>query len=321
MNFNVAKSAKDLFQGHPEAWLSLIDTVVEAVLPDREALSADQRSFWDQFLPVMVDELSSPDFARGLSECSSEEVAVKILVGRVLDSINNERQDLFSQFARVDHETFEAWWLPEDTTIFDIYGNDWAEDPPLAYWETAREEFLESMEIGEIESRVAFRLSSGPELRPKQGHLSALQLSPIDLSLYRALQEHPDFLKNINWRTFERLLADILESLGYKIDLMQGTKDGGIDIIAFRSETEGFGEQRYIIQAKRWANKVGVEPVRQLLFLHGHHRATKACLATTSTFTSGAWELARQYRWQLSLRDLDGIQAWIARAAHLKYGR
>jgi restriction endonuclease Mrr len=73
-----------------------------------------------------------------------------------------------------------------------------------------------------------------------------------------------------------------------------------------------------LIQAKRWSNRVGVEPVRQLLFLHSHHRVTKSCLATTSVFTEGAWALATQYRWQLELRDLDGIRDWVATAVRLK---
>lgn len=51
--------------------------------------------------------------------------------------------------------------------------------------------------------------------------------------------------------------------------------------------------------------------MRQLLFLQSHERATKACLATTARFTEGAWELARQYRWQLELRDHEGLMGWI----------
>jgi restriction system protein len=76
-----------------------------------------------------------------------------------------------------------------------------------------------------------------------------------------------------------------------------------------------FGPQRFLLQAKRYSNKVGIEPVRQLAFLHSHLRATKSCLATTATFTKGAWELAQQYQWQLELRDFDGLQEWIKYAA------
>jgi CheY-like chemotaxis protein len=139
-----------------------------------------------------------------------------------------------------------------------------------------------------------------------------LELNTIDLLLYQQLQRQPELLKSLDWRTFERLLADILETFGYRVELMQGTKDGGIDIIAF--STAEMGSHKYLVQAKRWSHKVGVEPVQRLLFLQSHEKATKSCLATTGQFTRGAWRLADQYEWQLSLRDYQGLQEWIDRA-------
>jgi len=101
------------------------------------------------------------------------------------------------------------------------------------------------------------------------------------------------------------------------VELQQGTKDGGIDLIAVRKD-DFLGEHRYLLQAKRYGNKVGVEPVRQLLFLHSYFRATKSCLACTATFTKGAWELAHQYRWQLELKDVLGLTDWLKTAASIK---
>jgi hypothetical protein len=130
--------------------------------------------------------------------------------------------------------------------------------------------------------------------------------------ILRVIAEDPRLLQQVSWREFERIIADLLARLGFQIELQQGTKDGGIDILALRGGP--MGDHRYLIQAKRWANKVGVEPVRQLLFLQGHYRATKGCLATTGTFTRGALQLASEYRWQLDLKDLEGIQKWVAEA-------
>jgi restriction system protein len=130
--------------------------------------------------------------------------------------------------------------------------------------------------------------------------------------VYRALKQHPELLRTLDWRTFEKLLADILERIGYEIELQRGTKDGGIDIFAVK-RSDVMGPHRYLLQAKRYTHRVGVEPVRELLFLHNHERATKSCLATTSKFTKGAWQLADQYAWQLELRDFDGIHDWISK--------
>lgn len=143
---------------------------------------------------------------------------------------------------------------------------------------------------------------------------SLLSLDVVDVPLYKTLLQHPELLRTLHWRTFEKLLADVLDSFGYEIELQRGTKDGGIDIFALK-KSDAFGTQRFLVQAKRWSNKVGVEPVQQLSFLHNYHKVTKSCLATTAAFTRGAWELADQYQWQLELRDFDGIQEWLHIAA------
>jgi len=149
---------------------------------------------------------------------------------------------------------------------------------------------------------------------------SVVEISTIDLLLYKALEAHPDLMKALDWRTFEKLMADIIETFGYSVELMQGTKDGGIDIIAF-GRPEPWKLHKYIVQAKRWENRVGVEPVQRLLFLHDHLGATRSCLATTSTFTRGAWQLAQTYQWKLELQDYEGLRQWISGAIKLKEGR
>jgi len=142
-------------------------------------------------------------------------------------------------------------------------------------------------------------------------------LSPIDLELYNTLLKHPDLLKQLNWRVFEKLIADILESFNYEVELMQGTKDNGIDVIAVK-KIDTFGIHRYLIQAKRWNNKVGIEPVERLLFKQNDLRATKSCLVTTSQFTKGAWALANKYKYSLDLKDFDRFQLWLKDASILK---
>jgi len=139
----------------------------------------------------------------------------------------------------------------------------------------------------------------------------------IDIKLYEEILKNERLLKTMNWRTFEKLLADILESFGYKIDLMQGTKDGGIDIIAFGKD-KIFGNEKYLIQAKRYKSKVGVEPVRSLLYNLNERKATKCCLATTSLFTKGAWDLKELHKWQLDLKDFDSIKTWLNTAYKIK---
>lgn len=168
---------------------------------------------------------------------------------------------------------------------------------------------------------IVARLPAYPEIadkyislyidRSKSGPIITLDL--VSPELITAISQTPELLHALDWRTFERLLARVLEVLGYEIELQQGTKDGGVDIFAL-CRKEAFGHHRYLLQAKRWKDAVGVEPARELLFLHDYHKVTKSCLATTSKFTRGAWDLAREYRWQLELRDFDRLQEWISLA-------
>ncbi|QDP86710.1 restriction endonuclease (plasmid) [Chryseobacterium sp. SNU WT5] len=138
-------------------------------------------------------------------------------------------------------------------------------------------------------------------------------LNEIDLQVYREIISNPDLAKSINWRNFEFLLAKILEKFEYEVEVLKGSKDGGIDVIALKKNSS-FGNERYLIQAKKWSNKVGVDPVRQLLWAHNEYKVTKSCLITTSKFTKGAWELADKYKWQIELKDYGKLNEWIDEA-------
>lgn len=143
------------------------------------------------------------------------------------------------------------------------------------------------------------------------------QVDFFDPTVYALIKANPELLKTLDWRIFEEMLADMLRTFGYSIELTRRTKDGGIDVIAIKSDRD-FGHHKYILQAKRYTHSVQVSPVRELLYIHGEQKASKSCLATTSTFTKGAWELAEKHRWTLELKDREGILKWIDRIIEIK---
>jgi HJR/Mrr/RecB family endonuclease len=147
-------------------------------------------------------------------------------------------------------------------------------------------------------------------IRPKIITLS----NQFDLKVYKLIAQNPSLLSTMDWRIFEEMLADLLRRFGYEVELTRKTKDGGIDVIAL-SRTSDFGVHKYILQAKRYSTAVQVSPVRELMYLHHEERATKSCLATTSTFTKGAWQEAQKHRWTLELKDKGGILEWIEKIA------
>jgi HJR/Mrr/RecB family endonuclease len=148
------------------------------------------------------------------------------------------------------------------------------------------------------------------ELASTEGNSKIFKISYVDEALYKVLIKNPALVKTLDWRIFEELLADILSKLGYEIELQRGTKDGGVDLFALKKH-HPFGVNRYLIQAKRWNNIVGVEPIERLIWAQGFYKATKACLVTTSTFTKGAWELANCYKWQIELKDFLAFMEWL----------
>lgn len=149
-----------------------------------------------------------------------------------------------------------------------------------------------------------------PLTPPVPSEIQGFTLELVDAALIARLAQEPELLKTLDWRAFEYLLARVLEELEYEVELTRGTKDGGVDIFAIK-RSGAFGAHKYLLQAKRWSRVVGVEPVRELLFLHDRYKVTKSCLATTSRFTHGAWELAREYKWTLELKDYEGLREWI----------
>lgn len=157
-------------------------------------------------------------------------------------------------------------------------------------------------------------VTPAPSIKPSTVYK---QLEYFDPTVYSLIKSNPELLQTMDWRLFEEMLADILKTFGYAIELTKRTKDGGIDVIAIRHDNE-FGYHKYLLQAKRYHKAVQVEPVRSLMYLHREHQASKSCLATTSSFTRGAWQMADRHRWTLELKDKHSILKWIDRVIDIR---
>lgn len=134
--------------------------------------------------------------------------------------------------------------------------------------------------------------------------------SNVHENLIRYFSEHPEEMKTMNRRLFEEMIAELFSGFGYEVELTKQTRDGGIDIFAFKQLEVSV---KYIIQAKRPnpENPVGVDPVRALYGVKGDEGATKAILATTTSFTKDALMFFGRHKWELEPKDYDGIMRWI----------
>ncbi len=132
----------------------------------------------------------------------------------------------------------------------------------------------------------------------------------LEPELVKFFHKHPEQLKTIDRRKFEEFVAELMQGLGFTVELTAQTRDGGKDIIAISRRTV---HVKYLIECKRPnpGNPVGVAPVRALLGVKDLEKATKAILATTSYFSPDALEIFKQREWELEARDFDGLQEWI----------
>lgn len=121
-------------------------------------------------------------------------------------------------------------------------------------------------------------------------------------------------LDELNWRQFEILISELLESDGYDIKLMSGTKDGGVDIVAVKDLGE-LGMFKTLWQAKKYSasRKIGISTIRELADVRNEFKASKAFIVTSSFLTSGALGRIQRDKYLLGKIDRNDLDAWINR--------
>ena len=98
-------------------------------------------------------------------------------------------------------------------------------------------------------------------------------------------------LKEVDPSTFENIVAQLLEKLGYgniedgSIKVTGRSHDGGIDGIC---SLDKLGLGKAIFQAKKWDNNVGIEPVSRLAGTVHSRRVSNGIMITTADFTADA---------------------------------
>ena len=154
------------------------------------------------------------------------------------------------------------------------------------------------------------------ELTPPKVEKSAFALpfSP-SFELIQRLIRGRATLEELSWRAFEKLIADLLEADGYDIELMRGTKDGGVDVIA-TLDLGAAGCIKSLWQAKKYSkNKVGLSAVRELADTRAEHKASKAILVTSTFLTKGALDRIERESFLLGKVDRNDLNKWLMRYA------
>ena len=99
----------------------------------------------------------------------------------------------------------------------------------------------------------------------------------------------------MDWKDFEYLIRELFqkefENDGVEVKTTQASRDGGVDAIMFDPDPIKGG--KYIIQAKRYNNLVGISAVRDLYGAVHNEGATKGILVTTSDFGADSYEFVK----------------------------
>lgn len=152
---------------------------------------------------------------------------------------------------------------------------------------------------------------------------SIIQLPSTELQVARfapsfsilcQLERGSTSLDDLSWREFEKLIAALLEKDGYVVDLMQGSKDGGVDVVAVK-DMGSAGYFKTLWQAKKKAqkNKVGISIVRELADTRQEFGASKGIIVTSSYLTRGALRRVDRDKYILGKVDRNDLEQWIQR--------
>lgn len=132
------------------------------------------------------------------------------------------------------------------------------------------------------------------------------------LLIAQQILESKGRLEDLHHTDFEKLIGELLEKNGWRVTVTRGSKDGGIDVIANKTDSV-LGEIKTIWQAKKYnsSSKVSLKDVRELSAIRDKEEATKAVIVTTSKLTKGAIEWIRKDVYRMGYLEGQQIEEWI----------
>lgn len=137
-------------------------------------------------------------------------------------------------------------------------------------------------------------------VRPHERGTKAMDILYRSRSALRSLYTEIEIAsaETPQWFQFERDVVTLLRDLGFKVHHLAASRRGdhGVDVSATKGHD--LDEVRWLIQCKCFGpqHKVGPSVIREMLgALEGSGAGTKGMIVTTSSFTGGARELAREH--------------------------
>ena len=168
--------------------------------------------------------------------------------------------------------------------------------------QASKEEFL-AINLTQVEPKACFKTLKG--VGSSQLH-SMTPVAPIQqmetgdsrfvqsYGVAQTLDEGTN-LASMDWEDFEHLIRELFEAefrrAGGEVRITRASRDGGVDAVVFDPDPIRGG--KIVIQAKRYANTVGVAAVRDLYGTTLNEGANKGILVSTANYGPDAYDFAK----------------------------
>ena len=150
-------------------------------------------------------------------------------------------------------------------------------------------------------------------IRLRETKIQIAHFSP-SFSVLQTLLKRKMQIDDLNWREFERLIAELLEQDGYEVELMRGTKDGGVDVVAVKNMgNAGFFKTLWQAKKKYLKNKVGLSVIRELADTRNEFKASKGIIVTSTYLTRDALARVQRDKYILGKVDRNDLNEWVQR--------
>lgn len=120
----------------------------------------------------------------------------------------------------------------------------------------------------------------------------------------RSLSFIQDKISELDWEDMQRLVAGILQAMGYKARISPPGADRGKDIVA-SPDGFGFESPRIVAEVKHRKGAMGSNEIRS--FVGGRHKDDKGLYVSTGGFTKDAKYEAERSSIPITLWDLDDL--------------
>jgi len=160
-------------------------------------------------------------------------------------------------------------------------------------------------DVGEDVEREMMNLLTGrgpTVITPQQEEQQLVMLR--DDIVQKAREFIKDRIIKLEWSDAQRLLAGVLQAMGYRARISPLGPDRGRDVEASRDGL-GLDEPRIIVQVKHRAGQMNAQDVRS--FIAGLRQGHKGLYVSTGGFTKDARYEADRSNIPLTLVDLDGL--------------